>query len=92
MLDLLQTLTLGGKTAVIQVPGPGEAGSIQVRRGQLVGAWHGARAGEPALNSLAALREGRFEVRFHDLGRSNLSGTSEYLLLEALRRRDERGV
>ena len=33
--------------------------------------------------------EGRFEARFVDDGKANLGRSSEFLLLEALRRRDE---
>ncbi|MBM4390329.1 MAG: response regulator [Deltaproteobacteria bacterium] len=89
LVDLLQTLTLGGKTAVVQVTGVGEPGGIQVRDGQIVAGQYGRRTGEEALFSMATLSEGRFEVRFEDSGATNIHGVSEFLLLEALRRRDE---
>jgi hypothetical protein len=92
LVELLQTLTLGGRTARVQVLGSAERGVVQVREGRLVAANHGARVGEPALHSLVALREGRFEVRFEDDAVTNLSGSSELLLLEALRRKDEQRV
>ncbi len=87
--DLIQTLTLGGKTALVQISGAGDPGGVQVREGQIVAAQHGRRVGEEALFSLVCLEDGRFEVRFEDSGASNLHGPSEFLLLEALRRRDE---
>ncbi|MFZ5475363.1 MAG: DUF4388 domain-containing protein [Myxococcota bacterium] len=90
LVDLLQTLTLAGKTALVNVVGTAEIGTVQVRDGRIVAAWHGARDGEEAFHSLAASSDGRFEVRFADDGRTNLSGKSEYLMLEAVRRRDER--
>lgn len=89
LVDLLQTLTLGGKTALVQVTGPGEPGGIQVRDGQIVAGQVGRRTGEEALFSLALMEEGRFEVRFEDSGADNIHGSAEFLLLEALRRRDE---
>ena len=89
LIDLLQTLTLGGKTAVVQITEAGEPGSVQVREGQIVAAQHGRRTGEEALFSLAALEHGSFEVRFDDGGADNIHSQAEFLLLEALRRRDE---
>ncbi|MES2642540.1 MAG: DUF4388 domain-containing protein [Myxococcota bacterium] len=89
LVDLLQTLMHGGRTARIVVVGTADLGAVQVRDGRIVAATHGTRAGEPALQSLVAGREGRFEVRFEDAGLTNLAGTSEFLLLDALRRRDE---
>ncbi len=89
LVDLLQTLTLGGRTARVLVLGGAERGQVQVREGRLVAASHGGRVGEVALHSLVATREGRFEVRFDDDGIANLTGASEFLLLEAVRRRDE---
>jgi two-component system phosphate regulon response regulator PhoB len=89
LIDLLQTLTLGGKTALVQISDTTEAGGVQVREGQIVAAQHGRRTGEEALFSLAALDQGRFEVRFDDSGADNIHGHAEFLLLEALRRRDE---
>lgn len=92
LIDLLQTLTLGGKTALVQITGNGEPGGVQVREGQIVAAQVGRRTGEEALFSLASLQEGRFEVRFDDTGADNIHGQAEFLLLEALRRRDEARV
>jgi DNA-binding response OmpR family regulator len=89
LIDLLQTLTLGGKTALVQISETGEAGGVQVREGQIVAAQHGRRTGEEALFSLASLDQGRFDVRFDDSGADNIHGQAEFLLLEALRRRDE---
>ncbi len=89
LIDLLQTLTLGGKTALVQITDAGEPGAVQVREGQMVAAQHGRRTGEEALYSLALLDQGRFDVRFDDSGANNIHGQSEFLLLEALRRRDE---
>lgn len=87
--ELLQTLTFGGRSAVVQINGAGETGSVHVRDGRLVAAVHGARVGEDAFMSLVGLSSGRFSVKFEDAGLNNLSAATDYLILEALRRRDE---
>ncbi|MDP2315913.1 MAG: DUF4388 domain-containing protein [Pseudomonadota bacterium] len=89
LVDILQTLLHGGRTARIVVVGTADLGAVQVRDGHLVAATHGTRIGEAALQTLVSGREGRFEVRFEDGGVTNLAGTSEFLLLDALRKRDE---
>lgn len=87
--ELLQTLTLGGRTARVRVTGSIESGMVQVRDGQIVGANYGTRVAEDAFYAMVALEEGRFEARFVDDGKTNLARSSDFLLLEALRRRDE---
>lgn len=87
--ELLQTLTLGGRTARVRVTGSIESGMVQVRDGQIVGATYGTRVAEDAFYAMVALEEGRFEARFVDDGKTNLARSSDFLLLEALRRRDE---
>lgn len=88
--DLLQVLTLGGRTAVVCVSTRQRTGWVQVRGGQLAAAALGVLEGEEALDALVGVEAGRFEIAFRDDGRTNLRGATEYLLLEALRRRDER--
>jgi hypothetical protein len=91
IVDLLQTLTMGARTAWVRVTTSTEDGIIQIRAGKLVSAELGSQwQGEEALYALVDLDDGRFEVHFSDLGRTNLHGASEFLLLEAVRRRDER--
>ncbi len=90
LVDLLQTLMLSARTAVVRVAAGAESGEVHVREGRLVAAEIGPWLGEEALHALVDLPEGRFEVRFRDGGLTNLKGSSEFLLLEAIRRRDER--
>jgi DNA-binding response OmpR family regulator len=91
LVDLIQILMMGGRTAWIRVATSNEEGSLQLRSGQLTAATIGTDwTGEEALYALVDLDEGHFEVFFEDRGQSNLNGSSEFLLLEAVRRRDER--
>lgn len=91
MVDLLQTLTMGGRTAHVRIVTSTENGVLQIRNGKLVSADLGPSwEGEEALYALVDLDEGLFEVHFSDLGRQNIHRPTEFLLLEAVRRRDER--
>lgn len=92
LLDLLRTLTLGGKTAIIRINGGPELGEVHIRDGKLVAAYLGPWDGEDALYALVDVSEGRFEVRFESSPDINLRGSTQYLLLEAMRRREERRV
>lgn len=90
--DLIQTLTLGGRTAAVRIRVDGGHGELYIVRGQLGHAWFGDLVGEEAFRRLVALDEGRFEVEFEVYPPSrNLHGSSEWMLLEALRMRDEHG-
>ena len=90
LVDVLQTLLLASKTAVVRVTGGPEPGAVHVREGRLVAATLGPWEGEDALYALVDVEDGRFDVRFEDTGVVNLRGSSDFLLLEAVRRRDER--
>ncbi len=88
--DLLQTLYLGGKTAEIRVTGPTGRGQLHLADGQLVYAALGTHLGEEALYEMVFVQDGLFEVRFGVSSRDvNINGTTDGLLLEALRRLDE---
>lgn len=90
LVDLLQTLMMGGRTAWVRVLTPEMEGWIQLRAGQMVAAEVGNITAEEAVYRLVDTDEGRFEVHFEDHGQSNLHVSSQFLLLEAMRRRDER--
>lgn len=91
LVELLQTLMMGGRTAWIHITSSAEDGMVQVRGGRIVAAELGAAwEGVEALYTMVDLDDGRFSVHFGDLDRTNIQGNSEFLLLEALRRRDER--
>jgi CheY-like chemotaxis protein len=88
--DLLQTLSLGGRTGTVTVSMSDRRGSISVLRGQLRYASYGKLGGLAALSAMLRARQGEFSVTFGgELPEQNLRGTTEWLLLEALRVGDE---
>jgi CheY-like chemotaxis protein len=90
LTDLIQTLSLGGRTGLVQVHMGESRGSVGVSGGQLCYAACDDTGGMDALRRLLGTRHGDFSVTFgaepHD---RNLVGTTEWLLLEALRTADE---
>ncbi len=88
--DLLQTLSLGGRTGTVHVVMGETLGSLGVNRGQLWFATFGNLAGPAALSKLVSARTGDFSVTFgQQPTERNLTGTTEWLLLEALRTAEE---
>ncbi len=88
--DLIQTLTLGGRTAVVRVRSGSRQGEIGIVKGGLVSARFEDDRGEAALQHVVALDKGTFVVTIGEIApERNLSGSTEWLLLEALRLRDE---
>lgn len=94
LVDIAQVLDLGRKTAAVRVTGEAgeEIGSLFLERGTMVHATYGDEAGPSALSALLTLPEGRFEIVLggEAPGRT-LEGSTQELLLEALRRADEQG-
>lgn len=90
LAELLQMLTLGGKTALVRVRGARTEGVVQVRKGRIAAARGEGVDGDEALFALVAEEDGVYDLWFTDLLPNNLAGGSDFLLLEALRRRDER--
>ncbi|MCB9745260.1 MAG: response regulator [Alphaproteobacteria bacterium] len=90
LADLVQTLSLGGRTAEIRITAGTELGSVGMAAGELRTAGFGSQIGNEALWALMALPEGRFAVQFGvEPGTPNLRGQTDFLLLEGLRRLDE---
>ncbi len=90
LAELLQMLTLGGKTALVRVRGRTHEGLVQVRMGRIAAARAEGLTGDEALYALVAEDDGVYDLWFVDLLPNNLAGGSDFLLLEAVRRRDER--
>ena len=89
--ELLQTLHLSGKTARVVVTSGLQKGSVCLVDGKVLSADLGEADGEEAFYELVALQHGQFEVQIGERPEStNLTESTEFLLLEALRRLDER--
>ncbi len=91
VIDLVQSLELSRKTAVVTVSAPdGAEGLLAFDAGELTFARWRAETGEEAFFALAALTDGAFRVGFGAPpdGR-NVHQPTMGLLLEAVRRRDE---
>jgi len=89
--ELLQTLHLAGKTARVNVDTGRVKGSLGIVEGNVLNAELEDLRGEEAFYGLIALPQGRFEVLVGDCPEgTNLTESTEFLLLEALRRLDER--
>jgi len=88
--DLLQTLSLGGRTGQVSVVLGESRGSLGILRGQIRHAAFDALTGMDALRAMVRVHQGDFSVTFGDgPPERNLTGTTEWLLLEALRVNDE---
>ncbi|MCB9764683.1 MAG: DUF4388 domain-containing protein [Alphaproteobacteria bacterium] len=90
LADLIQTLSLGGRTAEVSLSGGAHRGLVYLAEGQVVHATHGNEAGEEAFFALLLWDEGRFAVRFGAASPPpNVTRKTDFLLLEGLRRIDE---
>lgn len=93
LTEIVQTLELGRKTATVAIQfADGVSGLIGFVSGQVTYARAGEQLGEPAFYTLAAPREGSFQIRYGEQqSDKNVDNSTTFLLLEAMRRVDERG-
>ncbi len=90
LLELLQVLALGRRSATVYVEGREVSGKIALERGEAIAAVTRKTRGLDAFIELASLREGRFRLEAgNDAPKRNLHGSIEGMMLEALRRQDE---
>src|SRR6188474_2027307 len=88
--DIIQLVSVSGKTGVFSLRNGNDSGEIYLRKGQIAHATVGALSGEEAVYELAIWREGDFvfepgrETETTSITRSNTN-----LLMEAARRIDE---
>ena len=91
--DIIQLVSVSGKTGVFTLRKANETGEIYLRKGQIVHSKIGGLGGETAVYALALWREGEFvftpgiETDITSIRKSNTS-----LLMEAARRIDEWSV
>jgi len=88
--DIIQMECLSRHSLILEVTTRGKRGRIFIRDGALIHAEFGTATGEPALQELLSLSGGEFHHRaFVAPARETLEGSFEFLLMEAMRKRDE---
>jgi CheY-like chemotaxis protein len=88
--DVLQMECLARSSSVLEISTSDTRGSVFVQDGQIVHAQVGKLAGEEAFNHLMALAGGKFNLKpFSEPPARTISGSWEFLLMEAARVRDE---
>jgi CheY-like chemotaxis protein len=88
--DIIQMECLSRHSLILEVTSRGQRGRIYIRSGSLIHAECGGVTGEAGLQKLLTLTGGEFKhLPFTDPPRETLEGSWEFLLLEAVRQRDE---
>ena len=88
--DVLQMECLARSSSVLEVSTPNVQGTIFVVDGQIIHAQAGDVNGEEAFNYLMSLGGGQFHLKpFVEPPARTISGSWEFLLMEAARKRDE---
>ncbi len=94
LVDLVQTFEAGRKSGVmrIELAGRADPGRVWFREGKVIDAEMGRWTGEAGFHRLLAATEGSFTIDFGPVDRQDrISLSSQGLLLEGVRRIDERG-
>ena len=88
--DVIQLVSVSGKTGCFHLDREGEAGSIYLENGRIVHASLGKLAGEEAVYALSTWSEGSFHFRPGDAAPAHtITKNNTNLLMEAARRMDE---
>ena len=88
--DVLQMECLARSSSVLEISTSAARGSVFVHDGQIVHAQLGELAGEEAFNHLMGLTGGNFNLKpFSEPPARTITGSWEFLLMEAARMRDE---
>jgi CheY-like chemotaxis protein len=88
--DVLQMECLARSSSVMEISNAEMQGSIYVRDGQIIHSEVGELIGEDAFNRLMSLSGGHFNLKpFVEPPAATISGSWEFLLMEAARKRDE---
>jgi len=88
--DVIQMECLSRHSLILEVNARGQRARLFIREGSLIHAEFGETTGELALQQLLTLSGGEFHHRpFTEPPRETLEGSWEFLLLEAVRQRDE---
>ena len=90
--DVLQMECLARHSVVLHIRAESIDGRVFVKDGQIIHALCAGRKGEEAFNQLMALAGGEFDLLpFTEPLEQTISGSWEFLLMEAARQRDESG-
>lgn len=90
--DVLQMECLARNSSVLKIHAGNAHGTIYVKDGQIIHAQCGSRTGEDGFNYLLGLAGGEFDVQpFVAPPTQSITGSWEFLLMEAARKRDEDG-
>lgn len=88
--DILQMECLARNSSILEITSPDFQGQIFIEAGQIIHAEIGRYQGEEAFNLLLALKGGEFNLHpFTEPAQRTISGSWEFLLMEAARKRDE---
>lgn len=90
--DVLQMECLARNSSLLMISAGSVRGAVYVKDGQIIHAQCGNRSGEDAFNYLLSLSGGEFDVKpFTAPPAQSITGSWEFLLMEAARKRDEEG-
>lgn len=88
--DVLQMECLARSSLILEISANGETGQIFIEQGAIVHSQVGDLKGEPAFNQLLGLSGGQFNLKpFSEPPERTISGSWEFLLMEAARMKDE---
>jgi hypothetical protein len=88
--DIIQMECLSRHSLILELTGRGQRGRIYIRSGSMIHAECGGVTGEAGLQKLLTISGGEFKhLPFAPPARETLEGSWEFLLLEAVRQRDE---
>ena len=88
--DVLQMECLARNSSILNIHATKDHGVVYIKKGQIIHAQCGSRTGDEAFNYLMGLAGGEFDVQpFAEPATTTISGSWEFLLMEAARQRDE---
>jgi hypothetical protein len=91
VVEIVQTLNLASRTARLTLRSGAQTGEMWLEGGALTHAAAGALFGELAVYAMIEWTSGRFEVEYGvTCDRRSISGDTTFLLIDGLRRADER--
>ena len=88
--DIIQMECLSRHSLILELTGRGQRGRIYIRSGAMIHAECGGTVGEAGLQKLLTITGGEFRhLPFAEPTKETLEGSWEFILLEAVRQRDE---